>query len=283
MSVRGLTVPVTVLVALCLSLITIFAQLWLLNDLLLDFPQGDLFLLFGILLASGLLFALACRRICRLIADRSVLPPVWLTPMLNALARRFEIRPPEIHTLNSPGLNAFALQGLSRRGHILLNVAMLTQLNQDEVEAVLAHECSHIASYHAMMLTVVQGMTLPMTLPIAVGAGLFYAFIYGLDKFRSAVLTLNHIMTVLLFPLTSIGLALFTRYWEFEADRQAAQAVGTEKYISVLQCLHGSFFQHPNLLEISAGSSGRENRYAWALSHPSLTVCSCSNNRSEDS
>ena len=190
--------------------------------------------------------------------------------MINTLARRFNLLQPEIHTLNTPGLNAFALQGLSKRGHILLNASVLTQLNQDEVEAVLAHECSHIADYHAMMLTVVQGMTLPMTLPIAVCAGLFYAFIYGLDKFRSAILTLNHIMTVLLFPLTSIGIALFTRYWEFEADRQAAQAVGTEKYISALQCLHGSFFQHPNLLEISAGTGIRENRYGWALSHPSL-------------
>ena len=263
--------PATVLVALLMSLATIFAQLWLLNELFFEFPESDLILIFAALLASGLLFALACRSICRWIADRSVSLPVWLSPMITSLAQRFALLQPEVHTLNTPGLNAFALQGFSRRGHILLNASMLTQLNQDEVEAVLAHECSHIARHHALLLTVVQGMSLPMTLPIAASTGLFYAFIYGLDKFRSAVLTMNHIMTVLLFPMTSVGIALFTRSWEFEADRQAAQVIGTEKYISVLQCLHGSFFQHPNLLEITSAVSGRENRYSWALSHPSLT------------
>ena len=177
--------------------------------------------------------------------------------------------PPVIHPLTTPGLNAFALQGFSKRGHILLNAAILQQLNQDEIEAVLAHECSHLKRYHAMILTIVQGMILPVTLPIAALASLFYAFIYGLDKFRSAVLTLNHIMTVVLFPLTSIGIALFTRFWEFEADRMAASAIGSEKYINVLTCLHGSFFQHPNLLEISVQANA-QGRFAWALSHPSL-------------
>lgn len=263
--------PVTILAAMFTSLITIFAQLWLLNDLVLGLSQVNLLRGCVGLLGCGVLFALVCPRICGWIADRATPLPTWLIPMLKNLAQGFNLLQPEIHLLKTAGLNAFALQGFSKRGHILLNASVLTQLHQDEVEAVLAHECSHIARYHALLLTVLQGMILPVTLPVALLAGLFYAFIYGLDKFRNAVLTLNHIMSVLLFPVTSIALALFSRRWEYEADRQAALVIGRDKYIAALQCLHGSFFQHPNLLNISANSNTQVSRYGWALSHPSLT------------
>jgi heat shock protein HtpX len=266
-----LTVPVSILAAILMALITLFAQLWLFNELVFGVARSNLYLASIGLLGCGLLFALFCESCCRWIADRSTPLPVWLAPMLKNVANGFNLLQPEIHLLKTAGLNAFALQGFSKRGHILLNAAVLTQLNQDEVEAVLAHECSHIASHHALLLTVVQGMILPVTLPLASLAGLFYAFIYGLDKFRSAVLTLNHIMSVLLFPLTSIGLALFSRNWEFEADRQAALVIGSDKYIAALRCLHGSFFQHPNLLDISADSNAQVSRHGWALSHPSLS------------
>ena len=263
------SLPASVVAAAVMSLLTILLQLWLLNFLVFDFPVHYLWIVYCLLIISGFVFAWFSRHFCRLIADHSTTVPRWLVLQLKTLSQKFNLAVPEVHVLNMPGLNAFALQGLSRRGHILLHTSVLTHLHQDEVEAVLAHEYSHLARHHAFMLTIVQGMTLPLTVPVALLAGVLYAFIYGLDKFRGVFLALLHVMTVLWFPLTSVGLALFTRGWEFAADRQAAQVIGTEKYIAVLTCLHGSFFQHPNLLSI-AEPNARGTQQAWALSHPSL-------------
>lgn len=264
------TLPINVIVAAIIAFGTIYLQLLIFNAILFEFASIELLFVYSLLIACGLSFALFCQYLCRLISDRVTQVPGWLTALLKSLARKFNLPIPEIHLLNMPGLNAFALQGISRRGHILLQTSVLTQLNQDEVEAVLAHEYSHLASHHAFMLTVVQGMILPLTIPIASITTLFYAFIYGLDKFRGVFLTLHQVMTALLFPLTSICIALFTRGWEFAADRQAAQVIGMEKYIAALTCLHGSFFQHPNLLNISTEANGQARQQGWALSHPSL-------------
>lgn len=263
-------VPVSVLLAVCMALVTIVCQIYLLNVFLLHVPVIYIGIIYAVLIFGGMLFGLFCTQICRRFANDKQSNPAWLRPALKSLTKRMQLAEPELHTLNTTGINAFALHGIFDNGHIVLNSATLTHLHEDEIEAVLAHECSHIASYHALALTLIQGMTLPLTMPIASGLALFYGVIFGMENFRRMFLTTHQMLTILLFPLTSIGVAMFTRIWEFAADRQAAEAIGTEKYIAALKCLHGSFFQHPNLLNLSNDEGGQGRQQGWALSHPSL-------------
>ena len=270
MTVLARKLPVSVLFAMLTACVTVLIQLYFFIVVLLDLSSGFMLTLYAILIVSGIGFAVLCTVICRRFADDKRVNPAWLQPALHALARRMQLPEPELHTLNTSGINAFALHGLLDRGHILINNATLTHLHEEEVEAVLAHECSHIANYHAMVMTVIQGMTFPLTMPISLLLGLLYSLIYGAENFRRVFLTVHQMTTIMLFPLTSISLALFTRAWEFDADRQAADAVGVEKYIAALKCLHGSFFQHPNLLNLTSEPDGASNKPGWALSHPSL-------------
>lgn len=262
--------PVSVLLALLTALVTVLIQLYFFMVLLLDLSSGLMLSLYAMLIVSGIGFAVFCTFICRRFADDKRVNPAWLQPTLRALAKRMQLPEPELHTLNTSGINAFALHGFFDRGHILINNETLTHLHEEEVEAVLAHECSHIAHYHAIVLTVIQGMAFPLTMPISLLLGLLYSVIYGTENFRRVFLTVHQMSTIMLFPLTSMGLALFTRLWEFAADRQAADAVGLEKYIAALKCLHGSFFQHPNLLNLTGEAGGKNAKHGWALSHPSL-------------
>jgi heat shock protein HtpX len=224
----------------------------------------------GFLILCGVVFALRCSDLCHRFAADKPAHPVWLRPALASLCKRMQLPVPELHSLNTAGINAFALQGLFDHGHILLNSATLTHLHEDEIDAVLAHECSHIANKHAFVMTLIQGMTFPLTLPAAFVVSLLVGIIFGMENFRRMFLALHQLLTVLFFPLTGIGIAFFTRVWEFDADRQAAQIVGVEKYLAALKCLHGSFFQHPNLLNISNDNPRQTGKHSWALSHPSL-------------
>ena len=190
--------------------------------------------------------------------------PTWLLGLTQQLAQRLTIPTPRLYILQLSGLNAFALDNFAGHGHILLHAHVLKQLNQDEVQAIVAHELSHLVTHHSRVLSFVQAVTLPVTLPVSAILSL-PLMLLGSQRGRAAFFMVHHLVALLLFPLTSLVVAVLTRHWEFEADKRAAELIGVQKYITVLHCLHGSFFQHANVL------SGVKNRSSfWNISHPSL-------------
>jgi len=193
-------------------------------------------------------------------------------PAANFVARlsnRLGINQPALYALSTDGINAFALGDARTSGVVFYHGHMLAHLTQDEVESVLAHELAHLASGHAMLMTFLQGMIAPLIAPLAMCAGLFLSLLFGIRGLRQHFIQVYHLLSILLFPVTTFLIALVMRQWEYAADAQAAQLVGKAKYIAALQCLHGSFFQHPDLLSLSAGKSPADTDQ-WALSHPSL-------------
>lgn len=230
-------------------------------------PTGTL-LIMGSMLLAGLLGLFLLRPLCRLLmAD--VDPPDWVRQLVSQLSGRLGIRKPALHSLSAEGINAFALGDARTGGVIFFHRQMLLQLTQDEVEAVLAHELAHLDAGHAMLMTFLQGMTAPLLAPVATCASLFMSMLFGIRGIRQHFIQIYHTLNVLLFPVTSLLIALVMRQWEYAADAQAARLVGKAKYIAALQCLHGSFFQQPDLLNLSTSRALPENDQ-WALSHPRL-------------
>jgi len=184
-------IPVGVVPATVTALVTIFCQLYLINLLLLKVAITYIIAAFGLLVVSGIVFAMLCTSLCRRLSTDRTSNPSWLHPTLKALAVRMQMPEPELHTLDTAGINAFAVQGIFDNGHILINTATLTHLHEDEIEAVLAHECSHIRCHHALVLTLIQGMSLPITIPAAVVLATVYGFIFGMENFRHLFLTVH--------------------------------------------------------------------------------------------
>ena len=231
-----------------------------------------------IMTLSGVAFSFGLGLVSQLYSPNHSIQIQWLSVMNQQLAYQANIAEPEICILNTVGINAFALDSIFGRGYVLLHGHIFSTLTQDEIEAVLAHEICHIAKGHASILTFVQGMTVVMTIPIAllftICLGLFTRF----KHFRRRLIKFNSLVLVLSFPLTSLLVMLVTRQWEYEADRCAAEMVGKQQYLQVLRCLHGSFFQHPNLLSRSTWLPSNDTNVVskWlkrpisGLSHPSL-------------
>lgn len=248
--------------------LSLLLHLWVYAGLLLAMPAawvlyGGLFML--LIAVFGLVLL---RPICRGFYAQAV-PPPWIRQVIGHLSQRLGIRAPDVYALNTDGINAFALGHIGSSGVVFYHARMLAHLTQDEVEAVMAHELAHLAEGHAVITTFLQGMTAPLLVPVAACAGYFMSLLFGIRGFRQHFLQLHHMLNILLFPVTTVLLALLMRQWEYAADARAARLVGKVKYIAALQCLHGSFFQAPDLLNLAAVRSAADNDQ-WALSHPRL-------------
>jgi heat shock protein HtpX len=257
---QWLTAPVLV--------VSLLGHIWVYSSYLLGFSNTWMVIIAGGLLVFAALCLLLLRMFCRRLFKRAMFP-AWMMQFVAQLSGRLGIRQPALYALATEGINAFALGDAGSSGVVFFHGPLLAHLTQDEVESVLAHEFSHLAAGHARVMTFLQGMTAPLLAPPAACVAFFMSLLFGIRGFRQHFVQVYHMLSVLLFPLTTLLIALVMRQWEYAADAQAARLVGKAKYITALQCLHGSFFQHPDLLNLSPAQVDSQ-KDQWALSHPSL-------------
>jgi heat shock protein HtpX len=248
----------------------VYTQLLFYGSWLMNFSIEQVTLVYSLMLATGLVATYVARMLGRQIFIVTENLPGWTGMFLGKSAQKLSANTPEILLSRTAGINAFAIGDLSHKGVIVLQQDIFRQLTQDEIEAVLAHELSHIYLHHAAVLTVLQAICIVAVLPLLLLVTAFIALIYGTRKFRSIFLILQNLFILVLFPLPAVMIAAVTRCWEYDADRVAASLVGKDRYIAALRCLHGSFFQHPNLLGATSLTGARIHKEGWALSHPGL-------------
>jgi heat shock protein HtpX len=255
---------------LFLLLLTMWTQLAWLLGLLSPEPIKHSLLVTGGLLTGGVLFCWLIRYTGLFVSNKRVSAPGWLRSITQQLAQRLTIAEPEVHILRTDGLNAFAIDNLTRRGHIMLHQQIISSLTHDEIEAIVAHEMCHIEKGHAGVLTFMQGVMLPISLPLSLLICIVFCLVTGFDQFKPKLLQVNSFLSFALFPFTSVVLLLVSRGWEYEADACASSLVGKNQYLQVLRCLHGSFFQHPNFLA-TIKKHGKTKTRDGGITHPSLT------------
>ncbi len=79
--------------------------------------------------------------------------------MLETVARQAQqagIKMPEVAIYQSPELNAFATGPSKNNSLVAVSTGLLYGMSADEVEAVLAHEVSHVANGDMVTLTLIQ-------------------------------------------------------------------------------------------------------------------------------
>ncbi|MEJ2390245.1 MAG: M48 family metalloprotease [Gammaproteobacteria bacterium] len=249
-------------------IMSLLGHIWFYAGYILRLPLTWVLLIAGSMLLVALVGLFLLRPLCRALFGQTE-QPGWILQLLSQLSHRLGMRQPELHVIAADGINAFALGDARTGGVILFHGQLLSQLTQDEVESVMAHELAHLEAGHAMLMTFLQGMSAPLLAPVAACASLFMSVLFGIGSLRQHFIQIYHMLSVLVFPITSLLIALVMRQWEYTADAQAARLVGKSKYIAALQCLHGSFFHQPDLLNLTSNRTAAENDQ-WALSHPRL-------------
>ncbi|MCW8839630.1 MAG: protease HtpX, partial [Gammaproteobacteria bacterium] len=82
----------------------------------------------------------------------------WLVETVRRQARQAGIGMPEVAIYNAPEPNAFAT-GMSRNNSLVaVSTGLMQAMSQDEVEAVLAHEVSHVANGDMVTMALIQGV-----------------------------------------------------------------------------------------------------------------------------
>lgn len=150
-----------------------------------------------------------------------------LHAMVDRLCALADMPKPRLAIIDSPVPNAFAA-GRSRRGVVLcVTRGLREQLDEAELEGVLAHELSHVAHGDAVVMTVASFIGVLAGLTARVGARLMY--FAGRARNLWQFLAVAFAVTVLSAVTWFISLLLIralSRYREFAADRAAALLTG---------------------------------------------------------
>ena len=82
----------------------------------------------------------------------------WLLTTLEDISVKAKIKTPEFGIFDSQQLNAFATGASKNNSLVALSSGLINHMNQDEIEAVIAHEVSHISNGDMITMTLIQGI-----------------------------------------------------------------------------------------------------------------------------
>jgi len=82
----------------------------------------------------------------------------WLLQTVEELSRNAGIKMPEVGIFPAYESNAFATGWNKNAALVAVSTGLLQNMDQDEVEAVLGHEVSHVANGDMVTLTLIQGV-----------------------------------------------------------------------------------------------------------------------------
>ena len=193
----------------------------------------------------------------------------WLVDTVARQARKAGIGMPEVAIYDSPEMNAFAT-GMKRNDALVaVSTGLLRNMREDEVEAVLAHEVSHIANGDMVTLTLIQGVVNTFVIFLArliAGAIRQNNQQLGTFAYFGIVIALEMLFGV----LASIIVMWFSRQREYRADAGAARLEGANKMVAALKRLQHN---HESRLEGSMaafGIAGGGKKSELFMSHPPL-------------
>ena len=203
----------------------------------------------------------------------------WLVDTVAKQAQAVNIGMPEVGIFNNSQPNAFATGWNKNKALVAVSSGLLQNMNQDEVEAVLAHEIGHVANGDMVTLALIQGVVNAFVMFFARIIGSFVdrtVFKNTSDRPGIGYFITSIVMDILLGFLASAIVMWFSRLREFRADQMGAKLASREKMISALDALRPSAQrpdQMPESMKAFAISSGQSQGFSIAnlfRSHPTL-------------
>lgn len=198
----------------------------------------------------------------------------WLVSTVERFAKQSNIGMPEVGIFNQAQPNAFAT-GMSRNNALVaVSTGLLSQMDRDEVEAVLGHEIAHVANGDMITMGLLQGVLNTFVIFLSRLGGYIVDRVilknqrgHGIGYFVTTI-----VFQILLSILASVIAMWFSRRREFRADEGGAQLAGKSKMIRALRRLQQ--VHEPQDLEgefAAFGISGRRSGFSELfLSHPPL-------------
>jgi heat shock protein HtpX len=176
-------------------------------------------------------------------------------PQLHATVERLctmaDLPKPRIALIDTDVPNAFATGRSPKHAAVAVTTGLLRRLDQQEVEAVLAHELSHIANRDVLIMTVASFFAMLAALLTRFGlyAGMFGGFGGGRrdsNNNQVPVWLIVLAVSVVTYLISYVLIRTISRYREYAADRGSALITGApENLMSALNKIASGITQIP--------------------------------------
>ena len=210
----------------------------------------------------------------RVIEQPSNAAESWLLNTVERQARQAGIEMPEVAIYDSPDMNAFATGARRNAALVAVSTGLLNSMPKEEVEAVLAHEISHVANGDMVTLTLIQGVVNTFVIFLSRIVGHFVDRVilkndrgYGIGYFAAVIVS-----QLLLGILASMIVMWVSRFREFRADAGSAKLNGSEPMVNALARLErGRPGELPEALQAFGISGGGKRKMSRLfMSHPPI-------------
>lgn len=147
---------------------------------------------------------------------------------------------PQVGIYPSAEVNAFATGPTKRRSLVAVSSGLLSHMNDDQVEAILAHEITHVANGDMVTMTLLQGIVNAFVMFLARVLALILSG-FGRGDNRRGSSGSFYLFTILFqtvfMVLGSLVVFWYSRKREFKADAGGAHLAGKQKMIDALEGL----------------------------------------------
>ncbi|MEQ6342715.1 MAG: protease HtpX [Gammaproteobacteria bacterium] len=211
-----------------------------------DLNMTSLLIYAGIIGMSGSFISLAISKWsaknmtgARVIERPANATEAWLVDTVKRQAQKAGIGMPEVAIYDSPDVNAFATGMWRNNALVAVSTGLLRSMSQDEAEAVLAHEVSHVANGDMITLALIQGVvnTFVIVLSRVVGH-LVDRLVFKTERGHGPAFWVTSIVAELVLGVLASAIVMwFSRRREFRADAGGASLAGREKMIAALERL----------------------------------------------
>ncbi len=181
---------------------------------------------------------------------------------------------PEVGYYEADDLNAFATGPTRNRSLVAVSTGLLRNMNEKELDGVLAHEVAHIANGDMVTMTLVQGVVNAFVMFLARVIGFFASQFVSEDKRGIVQFGIVIAFEIILGILGMIVVSAFSRQREYRADRGGASLSSPQSMILALERLKANY-QIPPAQEQPAIASLKISGKAGGLlklfsTHPDL-------------
>jgi len=210
-------------------------------------------------------------------------------PELHATVERLcamaDLPKPRIAMVDTDVPNAFATGRNPKHAAVAVTSGLWSGLEPQEIEAVLAHELSHIANRDVLVMTVASFFAMLAALLTRFGlyAGMFGGFGGGGNRNNdnnTPVWLIVLLVSIVVYAISFVLIRTISRYREYAADRGSALITGTpENLMSALQKISSNIAQIPqrDLREVQGmnaffiiPTNWKANMSEWMMDHPPL-------------
>ena len=200
-------------------------------------------------------------------------PEQWLLRTVARQAEQAGIGMPEVGVFNQGAPNAFATGWNKDNALVAVSSGLCSAMTRDEIEAVLAHEVSHVANGDMVTLTLIQGVVNTFVVFLSRVIGFFVdrgVFKNNAERGPGPGFWIASMLAQLVLGIgASMIVMWFSRWREFRADAGGASLASRQKMIAALRRLQqGSQAQMPDELVAFGINTGRMG--ALFSSHPPL-------------